>query len=338
MKIAIISKLWEPTSPDSTGGTGMSVGLLANELVDRGHQVTLFATGDSKTKARLLSVRQQPWKNDYSEILEYLNIAQAFSSAKNFDIIHCHVEHKAAMFADLVKATPHLLTLRYGEFFADEIKILKKYKHLNWSANSYALTKLLPFIKFKGVVHNGLELDRYPFNNRPKDYLLFLGRLSPQKGPDIAIAVAKKLGLKLILAGKTVKVDKKYLEKKIWPKIDNQQIKYLGEINFTRKINLLKKAIVLLHPNRVFEACSNTILEAQACGTPAIAFNEGSNKELIINKKTGFIVKDVNSTVSAVKKIDSIARQGCRNHMVKNFTVQKMADGYEKLYKKIIKK
>lgn len=338
MKIAIVSKLWEPTSPDSTGGTGMSVGLLANELVKRGHKVTLFATGNSKTKAKLISVRQNHWQDDYSEPIEYLNIANAFSMAKNFDIIHCHVEQKAAMFADLVKTTPHLMSIRYGEFFADEIKILKQYKHLNWSANSYALTKLLPFIKFKGVVHNGLDLDRYPFSKNSKGYLLFLARMSPQKRPDVAISVAKKLNLKLILAGKTVDRDKDYLEKKVLPKIDGKQIKYVGEAKFAQKINLIKNASALLYPNKVFEACSNTILESQTCGTPVIAFNQGSNKELIVEGKTGFVVEDLNSMIKATKKISSINREACRKHMEKNFTSKKMADGYEKLYKRIVRK
>lgn len=313
----------------------MSVGLLANELVKRGHKVTLFATGDSKTKAKLISVRDRPWRDDYSEPIEYLNIAAAFSEANKFDIIHCHVEHKAALFADLVK-TPHLLTLRYGEFFEDELNILKRYKHLNWSANSKALTKLLPFIKFKGVVYNGLDLKRYPFNNNPKDYLLFLGRVSPQKGPDIAIQAAKKLRKKIILAGKMVKRDKTYL-KSLIPRIDDEKIKYIGEVKFKEKIELLKNAYCLLYPNKIFEACSNTILEAQTCGTPVIAFDNGSNKELIKNKKTGFAVKNIEQMIAAIKKIDLIDRQACRKHIEKNFTVGKMADGYEKLYCKLIK-
>jgi len=337
MKIALVSKLWEDTSPNSTGGTGMSVGLLADELVKQGHKVTVFGTGQSKTKAKVASVRQKPWKNDYSEPIEYLNIANAFNDAKKFDIIHTHVEHKAAMFASLTKNTPCLMSLRYGEFFEDEIKILKKYKNLNWLTNSNALAKKLSFIKFKGVVYNGLDLNRYPFNENPKDYLLFLARLSPQKGPDIAIKAAKRLGLKLILAGKTVKGDQKFLNEKVSPFINGKQIKYIGEVGFSKKIELLKNAKALLHPNLVFEACSNTILEAQACGVPVVAYNNGSNKELVINKKTGFIVNNLDSTLKAIKNVDSINRKACRKNIENNFNVSKMANDYLKIYKKIIK-
>lgn len=335
MKIALVSKLWETTDPTSTGGTGLSVGLLANELVKRGHQVTLFATGDSKTRAKLIAVRNKKWQNDYSEPIEYLNIANAFSEHKKYDIIHTHVEQKAAFFADLVN-TPTIMSLRYGEFFADELKILKKYKNLNWLTNSQALQKSLSFIKFKGFVYNGLDLESYPYTEKADNYLLFLARLSPQKGPDIAIQIAKKLGLKLILAGKIVERDKKYLAEKVFKYVDNQQIKYVGEVNFKTKIKLLKKASCLLHPNTVFEACSNVILEAQACGTPVIAYNNGSNSELIINNKTGFIVKNLNEAVTAVKKISLIKRRDCRQNTETNFTVEKMTDNYEKIYSEII--
>ncbi len=335
MKIALVSKLWETTDPTSTGGTGLSVGLLANELVKRGHQVTLFATGDSKTKAKLIAVRNKKWQGDYSEPIEYLNIANAFYDHKKFDIIHTHVEQKAAFFAGLME-TPTVMSLRYGEFFEDELKVLKKYKNLNWLTNSQALQKSLPFIKFKGFVHNGLDLKQYPYNQKPEDYLLFLARLSPQKGPDIAIKLAKKLGLNLILAGKTVERDKKYLAEKVFKHVDGKQIKYLGEVNFKTKIKLLKGAYCFLHPNTIFEACSNVILEAQACGTPVVAYNNGANNELIINNKTGFVVKNLNEAITAVNKITIINRPDCRQNMETNFTVEKMTDNYEKIYSEII--
>jgi len=142
--------------------------------------------------------------------------------------------------------------------------------------------------------------------------------------------------LKLILAGKMVKIDQAFLSKKVLPFIDGKQIKYVGEVGFSKKIELLKNAYALLHPNSVFEACSNTILEAQACGVPVIAFDSGSNKELIINKTTGFIVKDFSSMAKAVKSANTIKRQNCRKNMEENFTVQKMAENYLKLYQKII--
>lgn len=335
MRIAIISKLWETTSPQSQGGTGAAVGNLVNELVEEGHRVTLFATGDSRTKAqRLVAAKKQPYKNDYSEVIEYQHIAAAFQRAKEFDLIHCHVEHKSLIFAGLVK-TPTLHTIRYGEFFSDELALLKKYRHLNFAGNSQALKRLLPFIKFKGIVHNSLNLKNFPFNNQPKNYLLFLSRLSPQKGVDQAIKLAKQIKLPLILAGKIVERDKQYLQQKVIKYIDGQQIKYLGYVGFKQKINLLRNALALIHPNTFFEACSNVILEAQACGTPVLAYDRGGNKEIVKNQVTGFVVKNFNQLVAASKKIPQVNRLACRRWIEKKFSNDQIADKWLKVYKKI---
>lgn len=336
MRIAIVSKLWEETSPWSKGGTGASVGNLVNRLVEKGHRVTLFATGNSRTKAqKLISVKKRPYQNDYTEILEYQNIAEAFSRAKDFDIIHCHVEHKSVFFADLVK-TPSLHTIRYGEFFKDELALLKHYRHLNFAANSKALTKLLPFLNFRGYVHNGLDLKLFPYNERPKDYLLFLGRLSPQKGVDQAIKIAKLTKLPLIIAGKMVKHDQAYLKQKVLKYLYNKQIKYLGFIDFKQKINLLKNALALIHPNTFFEACSNSILEAQACGTPVLTYNRGGNKEIIRAGQTGLVVKNFNQLIEATEKISHLKRPACRQWIQNRFTIEQTAEAWLKLYQRVI--
>lgn len=335
MRIALISKLWERTDPLSTGGTGMSVGILAEELIKRGHQVSLFATGNSRTKARLISVRQKPFTNDYSEIQEYQNIANAFEKANTFDLIHCHVEHKALFFSNLVK-TPVLHSIRYGEFWQQELQLLKKYKKLNFCANSKSLVKKYSFLNWKGFAYNGINVANYTFNAEPANYLLFLGRLSPQKGPDIAIKIAKATKQKLFLAGKISDADKDYLNKKVFPFIDQKNVVYIGEAQFKDKIDLLKNAKALLQPINYYEACSNTILESGACGTPVIAFNKGSNKELIKNGTNGFVVKTYNQMINAVKNINTIKRINCRKYIENNFTVEKMTNSYEKIYKKIV--
>lgn len=335
MKIAIVAKLWESTQPFSTGGTGMSVGVLVNKLTERGHKVSLFATGDSKTKAqRLISVKKKPYQNDYSEIKEYQNIFNAFKQADKFDIIHTHVEHKAVFFAPLVK-TPVLISLRYGEFFKDELELLKTSPRLNYSFNSLALRRKLKFLKSVGVVYNGLDLKLYPFHERADDYLLFLGRLSPQKGVKLAIQVARQTGHKLIIAGKATQTDKDYLERGVWPYVDKRQIIYVGEVKFKQKIKLLSQAKALVQPTRVFEACSNSLLEAQACGTPVITFNQGSNREIVKHGLTGLIVKP-NQLKQAIKKIGLIRRSDCRQWIEENFTAEKMTEGYEKIYRRLI--
>jgi glycosyltransferase involved in cell wall biosynthesis len=306
-------------------------------LVDRGHKITLFATGNSKTKTqKLISVREMPYRGDYSEIHEYENIAGAFRRHKDFDIIHCAVEQKSVLFGDLVP-TPSLHSIRYGEFFDHELALLKKYKNLNFVCNSKAIKKLLPFLNWQGFVYNGISLKDFPYSDKKGDYLLFLGRLSEQKGVDTAIKLAKKLNKKLILAGKLVDRDSKFTKKHIDPFIDNKNIIYRGEVKGKKKIDLLKNAYCLIQPNRIFEACSNSILEALACGTPVVTMDTGSNKEIVKHGKTGFVVRNEKELAGAIKNVDKINRKDCRESIEKNFSIEKMVEGYEKIYEKIIR-
>lgn len=337
LKIAIVSKLWEETSPDARGGTGSSIGLLVNALVDKGHHITLFASGNSRTKAqKLISVRSKHYQGDYSEIHEYANIATAFRLADNFDIIHCAVEQKSVLFAELVK-TPSLHSIRYGEFFDHELQLLKDYKNLNYVSNSLAIKKKLNFLNWQGVVYNGIDVDNFIRNKNAGDYLLYLDRLSPQKGVDIAIKVAIKLKKPLFIAGRISNTDADFLNKKVYPFIDNKRIIYLGEVLGKEKKRLLAGAHCLLHPNLVFEACSNTILESMASNVPVIAFASGSNKELIQDGKTGYVVNNTAQIIQAVKKIDKLDRANCYNSIIDKFSLNKMTDSYEEMYYKIIK-
>lgn len=337
LKIAIVSKLWEETSPNSRGGTGSSIAYLVNGLVEKGHQVTLFATGNSKTKAqKLMSVRAKHYINDYSEVQEYENITQAFKMSKNFDIIHCAVEHKSLYFADLVK-TPSLHSIRYGEFFAQELALLKKYRHLNYISLSCAIKKLLPFLNWKDLVYNGVSINDFKFQEKTGDYLLFLARVSEQKGIDIAISAAKKLNMKLLIAGKISHSDDAWLKQNFYPFIDGKQIIYLGEVLGEAKKKLLRDAYCLIQPNRVFEAFGNSILEAMASGVPAVVYDRGALKELIDNGKTGFVVNNFSDLIKAIKKVKDLNKKDCLDRAKNMFSVEKMVDSYEKLYYRIIK-
>ena len=338
LKIAIVSKLWEETSPFSKGGTGSSLGFLVNGLVDNGHRVTLFATANSKTKAQeLISVRKKPYKGDYSENHEFENISNAFKDANKFDIIHCGVEHKSVFFGNLSK-TPSLHSIRYGEFFDQEIELLKKYSHLNYVSNSYAIKNLFPFLNWQGVVYNGIDYNQFKVSKKAGDYLLFLARLTPQKGIDTAISIAKSLKMKLVIAGKMSETDKLFLEKKVLPFIDNKQIIYLGEVLGRKKINLLKNAYCLIQPNKIFEACSNSILEAMASAVPVVTYNKGSNNELVKDNKTGFLVNNEAEMAKAVLKVKNLKKSDCLLRVKKYFSLKKMVSNYERIYYKLINK
>jgi len=337
LKIAIVSKLWEETSPHSRGGTGSSIGFLVNGLVERGHQITLFASGNSKTKAqKLISVKSEHYQGDYSEVHEYNNIAQAFKRADNFDIIHCAVEHKSLIFAELVK-TPSLHSVRYGEFFKQEKDLFKEYRNLNYVGISKSLKRILPFINWRDFIYNGIDYQDFKQSKKEGDYLLFLARVSPQKGIDIAIKVAKKLKMKLIIAGKISLTDKAFLEKEFYPYVDGKQIIYLGEVLGEKKKKLLSQAYCLIQPNRVVEAFGNSILEAMASATPVVVYNQGAFKELIINGKNGYVVDSFEDLVKAVKNIKNINKEDCLQRVKDFFSLEKMVSSYESLYYKIIK-
>lgn len=337
MRIALVSTLWEPASIESTGGTGAFVGYLAEELVKRGHNVTLFASGNSKTSAKLKAITETHFTNGFSDPLEYLNIANAFRKARDFDVIHCAASFRSLIFSDLVK-TPSIHMLDYGEYFDHERKVIENYRNANFVTISKTMQNFLD-VNWKGVVYHGIDIKKFPFQEEKQDYLLFLGRLTPQKGPDAAIRVAKKLGMKLILAGKKSPADNQYLSEKVEPFINNKQIKYVGEADFETKIELFKNAKCLLHPldKNYIEAFGITLIEAMACGTPVVAFNRGAVSEIIEDKKTGFVIETEKEMVDAVKNLDSISKEACRKRVEENFTVEKMVDEYEELYTQILK-
>ncbi|MFH1457287.1 MAG: glycosyltransferase family 4 protein [Patescibacteria group bacterium] len=338
LKIAIVSKLWEPSSPYSTGGTGVIVGNLVNGLVKRGHEVTLFATGNSKTLAqKTISVQHKSFLNDYSEIKEYQNIYNCYKIAHKFDIINTHVEHKACFFAPLTK-TPTIINIEYGEFLDDELNLIKENKNLIYVTISKSMKLVLPFIKFKKIIHCGIDLNLFPFNNEPKDYLLFLARISPQKGPHMAIRLAKETNHKLIMAGKKSLVDKNYLRDKVFKFVDNKQIFYLGEVQFRKKIDLFKNALAFLHPISFHEAFGITLIEAGACGTPIIAFNNGSPKEIINNGVNGWVVENFNQMKQKIQNLNRLSRLKCRQIVEERFSVEKMVASYEKLFYEITNK
>lgn len=342
LKIAQIAPLWFPIPPKKYGGTERIIYYLAEELVKRGHQVTLFASDNSKTRAKLISVTKKglieqgiPW---HDWLWNNFNHSRAFEMAKNFDVLHCHWNILGAFFQRFVK-TPVLHTFHNTPISTDHRwKIFDYYKKdLNVVFLSKNQQKRSP-IKFKKewVVYNGIDISKFFFKEKSDNFLLWVGRICPDKAPDIAIKVAKKLGMNLILAGQLQPMYQDYFKKEIKPYL-SQKIKYVGELT-QKKLNLLYgKAKALLYPALWQEPFGLIIVEAMACGTPVIAFKKGSLPEIIKDKKTGFIVKDVNEMTKAVKLVDKIKRKDCRLRAEKYFTLQKMVNNYEKVYNEIIK-
>lgn len=369
MKIALVASNLFPIPPVPPRGPEIVVYNLTQELVKRGHEVTLFASGNSKTDAYLISVTPKDTFSDpligltsRRKYFELALVSKAYSLADKFDLIHIAFGFGgfAIPFVPFVK-TPTLVTVHdeltdpyLRKFFSIYFERSEKqgssgaiaregsYKNLNnifFISISDAQRKLLPELPWIKTIYHGIKLDDFRFQGKEGKYLAYLGRLSPRKGVHLAIEAAQKVGLPLKIAGGEEEVNLDYFREKIFPTLDGGTIEYLGEIvSRKQRSAFLRSAKALLFPIHREEPFGLVIVEAMACGTPVIAFNRGSVPEVIKDGETGFIVETVEEMVEAIKKIDQIDRRECRKHVEKNFTVEKMVDGYEEVYREILQR
>lgn len=354
MKIAQVVSLQESVPPRGKNGLEFMVYYLTEELVKRGHQVTLFATKNSQTSARLIDILPFPaakkrlfgWNaTNYS----LAGMVKAAEMSREFDIIHTHIGSVAFYFTDLIK-TPivetihspiykipkkYLLRKKFLDRYSqDKIRRHKKGYHIFVSQNQ----KNNALIKTNSaVVHNGISLANFSFRKKPSDYFVYLGYLTSNKGAHFAAQAARKAGVKLKMAG-SYKGCEEYFKKKIKPYLKKGEIEYVGVVSPAERNKLLGGAKAILVPIQWEEPFGLIMIEAMACGTPVIGFNKASIPEIVLDGKTGFVVEDLRRMISAMKKIDTIDRIACREHIEKNFSVEKMVEEYEKIYRKIIKK
>lgn len=327
MKIGIITRFGKPLN-NQIDGYYYRLHYLANGLVERGHEVTVLAHPDSEVKAKLVKAKVEKieWE---TQLATYTNFLKKYGD--QFDIINAQTDHLCCFFTPFVK-TPIIHTMIFGHFW-DQVKIaLKIFKNQYFSSISQSNKRCYPFLNWQGIVYNGLNTRQFKFNDRPEDYLLFLGRVVYEKGVEDAIQIAKETKNKLIIAGESTK---DYFEEKIRPKLD-KNITYVGPANFKKKTKLLQGARALLHPHLYAEGFGNSLIESQASGTPVIAYPHGSTPEVVRDKKTGFIVENVAQAKEALKNIDQIKRADCRKFIEDNFTIERMVLGYEEMFKKVI--
>jgi glycosyltransferase involved in cell wall biosynthesis len=340
MRIAQVAPLWERVPPPAYGGIELVVGLLTDELVRRGHEVTLFASGDSISLAKLESVHPQalrldPTIKEYG-IYEMLQMSRVYEKASEFDIIHSHMGCAALPYTKLVK-TPTVHTL-HGIFTPDNEKMFTHARSQPYVSISDAQREPRLGLNCVATVYNGIDLSTYKFHEKPQDppYLAFLGRISPEKGTHLAIEIAKRSGWRLKMAGKVDVVDVKYFEQEIKPLIDGKQIEYLGEANHEQKNELIGGAVATLFPITWREPFGLVMVESMAAGTPVIAMNLGSTSEVIAHGKTGFLCHNVDEFIQAIDKAAQLNRYACREHVMNHFSVQRMTDGYEAVYQQLL--
>lgn len=340
MKIAQVAPLWERVPPFRYGGIELVVSLLTDELVQRGHEVTLFASGDSLTQAKLVSVHPQALRLDpgirEAGFYEQMLLGEVYSQADEFDLIHSHMGATALLPSSLVK-TPTLHTL-HGVFTPDNSKLFRQFSHLCYSSITDAQRDPNLELNYVHTVYNGINLDDYTFQPQPDElpYLAFVGRLSPEKGPQNAIAIAQALGLPLKMAGKIDVVDREFYEERLAPLIDGEQIQYLGEVDHEAKARLLAGATVTLFPITWREPFGLVMIESLAAGTPVVAIALGSVPEVIDHGQTGFVCHSLEEMIDSVPKAMQLSRQACRDSVVKKFSVKQMTDEYEVTYQKVL--
>ncbi|MEB3287153.1 MAG: glycosyltransferase family 4 protein [Vampirovibrionales bacterium] len=357
MRIAQVAPLWEPVPPRTYGGTELVVYNLVQELSRLGHEITVFATGDSVipepslengTQAgkiqivpmETVSLREQgiAMGSDYAKYTENRMIAEIIRRSGEFDIIHNHLGFQMFPLAHWSR-TPIVTTLHGTMAKKEDKPFLAQYAHMPLVSISEYQQTPQPDLNYVGNIYHGIELAKVPANlNTSKDsYLAFLGRLSPEKGPLEAIAVAKATGRKLMMAGKINSFEEKFFREQIQPLIDGDQIRYIGELNHEEKVAFLGNAAATLCPLKWPEPFGLVLAESMACGTPVFAFANGSVPEIVQHELSGYVGSNVDDLICAVQQLDNgmFDRAAIRQYAEERFSRQRMAQDYIRIYQSL---
>ncbi|GAB4107952.1 MAG: hypothetical protein Kow00105_12760 [Phycisphaeraceae bacterium] len=330
----MLSPVAWPTPPTGYGPWEQVAANIADGLVKRGYDVTVFATADSNPPGKLHAICPKPYELDKSinpDVWMPMHIAECFEHADEFDLIHNHCDFRALVFSRLVN-TPVLTTI-HGFSSPSIYPAYEKYNDNTWYV-SISDADRYEKLDYVATVYNGIDLSQFTFREKPGDYLLFIGRIHYEKGCAEAIRIAKAAGKQLIIAGFVQQED--YFRQHVEPYIDNKQIQFIGPVDAPKRDELMGGALAVLHPVMLPERFGLVMTESMACGTPVIAFDKGSPREVIRHGETGFVVEDVDAAVEAVAKVHEIDRHACRQHVAERFTLEKMVDGYEQAYRQVL--
>ena len=341
MRIAQVAPLFESVPPPGYGGTERVVSHLTEELVRRGHEVTLFASGDSQTRARLVPVvpramRAERENRESLAVEGSRELGLVFGRAAEFDVIHCHVDHPAFPFTALTP-TPVVHTIHGRLDLPFLMPLFRQFRAGPFVSISMAQRAPLAAlgVRWAATVYHGVPIDHYAFSPVDRGYLAFLGRLSPEKQPDIAIEIARRAGVPLKIAAKVDPIDREYFERTVAPLLDDPLVEFVGEIGDADKPAFLGGARALLFPIDWPEPFGLVMIEAMACGTPVIARPCGSVPEVVVDGRTGFVGSTLIDLIDGVKRLDEIDRAECRRHVEARFSVARMTEDYEAVYRRL---
>ena len=339
MRIAEIAPPWVSVPPPSYGGIELVVSLIADGLVDRGHDVTLFASGGSRTKGTLVSpLEETPKLADMgvSVIDDTIHTMSPYLQADEFDVIHDHSAFGPA-FGALLNGKPPVVRTLHGPWSNEACRFhaaLDGRVHLVAISESQA--SLNPDLSYAGVVYNGLDLDVYPYREEKEDFLLFLGRCNPEKGPEVAVEVAKRAGKHLKMAVKRSEpAEIQYWERMVEPRLTGDEDIVL-DVSHAEKVDLLSRAQGTLCTIQWPEPFGLVMTESMACGTPVIGAPLGAAPELVVDGETGFLRSDIDEMVECVARLKAISPEACRARVADNFTAQTMVSGYEKVFERAL--
>jgi glycosyltransferase involved in cell wall biosynthesis len=338
VRIAQVAPLYERVPPKYYGGTERIVSCLTDELVRQGHDVTLFASGDSITQAKLISVCDEALRlnSKYTDpILYHMLLAErAAQRADEFDFIHFHLTYLHYPIAKRL-ATPHATTVHGRIDLPEYVPLYHEYSDMPVISISDSQRAPLPWLNWQGTVYHGIPDEMFSCRAEPGKYLAFLGRFSPEKRADRAIEIAKRSGIPLKIAAKVENTDLEYFETVIKPLLNDPLIEYIGEIAEEEKQEFLSNAYAQIFPIDWPEPFGLVMIEALACGTPTIAFRCGSVPEIIDDGVTGFIVDSVEEAIESLKRIPKLSREKCRQVFEERFSASRMVKDYLSIYARI---
>lgn len=334
MKIAILSPIAWRTPPRHYGPWEQIASNVAEGLVEEGMDVTLYATIDSATSGKLegvIAAGYEEYKGIDAKVAECLHISHLMERADRYDLIHNHFDFLPLTYTGLIK-TPMVTTI-HGFSSPKIIPVYQKYNESNYYV-SISNADRSPALKYISTVYNGIDENLFTLNEKPEDYLLYFGRIHHDKGTWEAIQIAKKAKMKIIISG--IIQDNAYFTEKIAPFLNDEDVVYVGHSGPVMRDQLLGNAMALLHPINFQEPFGLSVAESMFCGTPVIAFNKGAMQELIVNARTGFLVKDLDEAVERLSDISGIKRNACREWAESRFSKKKMVADYLKVYHKIL--
>jgi glycosyltransferase involved in cell wall biosynthesis len=341
MRIAQVAPLFESVPPKYYGGTERVVSFLTEELVRQGHDVTLFASGDSVTHAHLVSGSRRASRLDKHSIdplaLQVLMLERVYQLGSAFDVIHFHIDYMHFPISRCHRRA-HVTTLHGRLDIPELVPLYKEFRDMPVVSISNAQRAPLPSANWIATVYHGLPEDLFRFQPNAGTYLAFLGRISPEKRVDRAIEIARRLDMPIKIAAKVDLVDSDYFEAVIEPLLRDPRVEFVGEIGEGEKEEFLGNAYALLFPIDWPEPFGLVMIEALACGTPIIAYERGSVPEVISQGENGFIVTDIEDAADAARRIPALSRRRCRELFNERFTAQRMASDYLKVYEQLIER